>query len=455
MTEDFSYKRTLEEQYQEEQQELNHFNWGAWCFGWFWGIFNKCFKITFFPWVGVVIVSFFLPRLIGFILTTAISIYFGIKGNRWAYTNKDWGDIDVFRNAQRAWAIAALITTILSVIIFVLFVNFFIALFSSYKDSIQPDVQTQTQTEQTFVNPATETSASKSNFSDSYIKTLNQQLILSIVNSPAMQQLETGEEIASQFVKESQKNADMADNSFRYKLYNKTTVATTRYSSSTEQSDILYLQRFMKKGDCDITLKNCSVVFYEKIDGKYVPTARTYYDNTGNISHKKIEQKQTASTDTATQTTTKPKTSKNNTTGGEIEDKIKVMPANQNMSALLPMIKLASGIYISVIVHDETAKNTTNSSDLASYMVKLLRKEDASKQYDLYAKDTVSMSSYDYSANSVVLKNLLQFEKSSNCSLTAQNCSLTIYYVDNNVAYKLLRSYYDDKGKINHIPVSE
>ena len=68
----------------------DRFNWGAFFFGWFWGIFNRSL-ITL-----IEIPACFVP-FIGGILVLALSIWFGVEGNKWAWQNKKWESIEEFR----------------------------------------------------------------------------------------------------------------------------------------------------------------------------------------------------------------------------------------------------------------------------------------------------------------------------------------------------------------------
>lgn len=64
------------------------FNWGAFLGTWIWGLFNKSYKtlwmllISFTPW------SFLY------------ALYCGLKGNKWAYKNKNWDSVEKFNEAQ-------------------------------------------------------------------------------------------------------------------------------------------------------------------------------------------------------------------------------------------------------------------------------------------------------------------------------------------------------------------
>ena len=61
------------------------FNWGAFVFSWIWGLFNKTYVTLIF--LPVALVSLFVP-LIGCLIPIGVCIWFGVKGNSWAWQNK-------------------------------------------------------------------------------------------------------------------------------------------------------------------------------------------------------------------------------------------------------------------------------------------------------------------------------------------------------------------------------
>ena len=90
------------------------FNWGAFFFSFIW-LF----------WYGQVVMGIvallsgllnFIPVL-GPIAQLALFIYFGIKGNEWAWQAKHYDSYDKFHEVQRKWAIAALVLFLLSIIL--------------------------------------------------------------------------------------------------------------------------------------------------------------------------------------------------------------------------------------------------------------------------------------------------------------------------------------------------
>lgn len=81
------------------------FNWGACLLNWIWGLGNKTY-ITL-----TALVAGFIPFL-GFLLFIGLMIWFGIKGNEWAWQNKKWESVEHFQNVQKTWAKVAIILCI-------------------------------------------------------------------------------------------------------------------------------------------------------------------------------------------------------------------------------------------------------------------------------------------------------------------------------------------------------
>jgi hypothetical protein len=81
---------------------LPRWNWGAFLLGWIWAIGNNKFDIAVY---GLVIfcLSFLLGPL-GWLANFCLSIVFGVKGNEWAWQNKEWQSVEHFKKAQKTWA---------------------------------------------------------------------------------------------------------------------------------------------------------------------------------------------------------------------------------------------------------------------------------------------------------------------------------------------------------------
>ena len=111
----------------EEKNILEYpkaFNWGAFGFSFIWGLFHKCYiTLLFIP-------CMFLP--FGQWITLGLSIWFGVKGNEWAWNNKKWKSIEHFNRVQSNWAIAFLILFLLG-----LFSSLFLSPLSQKTNELQ------------------------------------------------------------------------------------------------------------------------------------------------------------------------------------------------------------------------------------------------------------------------------------------------------------------------------
>ena len=90
------------------EEVANHFNWGAFLFSWIWGIGNNTKIVT---GIGLVLLAIYLITgfKLMFLIDLPFAIWFGIKGNTWAWQNKEWGSIEKFHKVQRRWVIVWLI----------------------------------------------------------------------------------------------------------------------------------------------------------------------------------------------------------------------------------------------------------------------------------------------------------------------------------------------------------
>ena len=91
------------------------FNWGAFLLSFIWGLFHKKYitlliiPVLFIPYAGL---------FIAFVLT----VWFGIKGNEWAWRNKKYDGIRDFHDSQRSWAIAGIVVSVLIIpVIYLIF----------------------------------------------------------------------------------------------------------------------------------------------------------------------------------------------------------------------------------------------------------------------------------------------------------------------------------------------
>lgn len=93
-------------------EELKGYNWGALLLSWIWGIGNKTY-ITLLSFLVA-----FIP-FIGCLAALGMNIWFGFKGNEWAWQNKHFESIEHFKSNQKKWTIAGIIVTIVSIIVWI------------------------------------------------------------------------------------------------------------------------------------------------------------------------------------------------------------------------------------------------------------------------------------------------------------------------------------------------
>lgn len=95
-------------------EEVKKFNWGALCLTWIWGLFNKSYiTLVIFacPLLFLVlkyIIGLQVPAILFRVFAFILAIWFGIKGNEWAWQNKHWKSIKHFHDVQKKWAIAGI-----------------------------------------------------------------------------------------------------------------------------------------------------------------------------------------------------------------------------------------------------------------------------------------------------------------------------------------------------------
>jgi len=82
-------------------KEIKGWNWGAFFFGWLWGVSNGVWisLLSAIPFVGIIMV-----------------IVLCVKGNEWAWRHKKWDSIEHFKSTQRNWGIAGAVIFVVGLI---------------------------------------------------------------------------------------------------------------------------------------------------------------------------------------------------------------------------------------------------------------------------------------------------------------------------------------------------
>lgn len=69
--------------------EIRGWNWGAFWLNWIWGIGNQTYiaLLCFVPFVNFIMM-----------------VVLGLKGNEWAWQNRQWQSVEQFKKTQKVWA---------------------------------------------------------------------------------------------------------------------------------------------------------------------------------------------------------------------------------------------------------------------------------------------------------------------------------------------------------------
>lgn len=101
---------------------VKKFNWGAYFGTWIWGLFNRTF-ITLWE----------IPLLLTPVGWFSFPLICGLKGNEWAYKNKQYPDIETFHKSQKKQArIFSILIVVGSLLVTILFTAISIGVLSSY-----------------------------------------------------------------------------------------------------------------------------------------------------------------------------------------------------------------------------------------------------------------------------------------------------------------------------------
>ena len=96
------------------ERELGRWNWGAFYFGWIWGVFNKVYisllqlVISIFSFAVTIIGLGIISPFLG-LINIGISIWLGVKGSQMAWDNGAYHNLEHFRSSRHNWNVAAAI----------------------------------------------------------------------------------------------------------------------------------------------------------------------------------------------------------------------------------------------------------------------------------------------------------------------------------------------------------
>lgn len=94
-------------------ESLKGFNWGAFLMGPIWSLFNQV-------WIGLIGFISVIPQIpieIRLLITLALALYLGFKGNELAWRSKKWSSTAHFASVQRTWLIVGLAATLVFLIL--------------------------------------------------------------------------------------------------------------------------------------------------------------------------------------------------------------------------------------------------------------------------------------------------------------------------------------------------
>lgn len=119
----------------QTERELGKWNWGAFYFGWIWGVFNKVyislvqlvFSILSF---AVTVLGLGIIAPVFGLINIGISIWLGVKGSQMAWDNGAYRNLEHFRTSRHNWNVAAAIVFGISVFIVLIALLLFIDIIS-------------------------------------------------------------------------------------------------------------------------------------------------------------------------------------------------------------------------------------------------------------------------------------------------------------------------------------
>lgn len=115
--------------------ELSKWNWGAFYFGWIWGVFNNVYislvqlVVGIFTFALNVIGLNVIAPIFG-IINIGISVWLGVKGSKMAWENGAYRNLEHFRTSRYNWNKAAAIVFAISILFTIIALILFIDIIS-------------------------------------------------------------------------------------------------------------------------------------------------------------------------------------------------------------------------------------------------------------------------------------------------------------------------------------
>lgn len=118
---------------QRDQHELEQWNWGAFYFGWLWGVCHKVWPallqlaVCFIPsLLNVMGMAHPLVAVVCLIINLGVAVWLGLKGTQMAWDNGAWSSMEEMRRCRSKWNVAALICFAVSIVFLLVMIVFFI-----------------------------------------------------------------------------------------------------------------------------------------------------------------------------------------------------------------------------------------------------------------------------------------------------------------------------------------
>jgi len=113
------------------ERELSRWNWGAFYFGWIWGVFNKVYVslvqlVISILSFAVTVMGMGIIAPIFWLINIGISIWLGVKGSKMAWDNGAFRNLEHFRSSRHNWNVAAAIVFAVGVLLLIIFLLLFI-----------------------------------------------------------------------------------------------------------------------------------------------------------------------------------------------------------------------------------------------------------------------------------------------------------------------------------------
>ncbi len=96
-------------------------NWGAFSLSFIWGLNHKAYLTLLI----------FLTLVCGLFAWLPLSVWYGIKGNEWAWQGRRFDSIEHFRQVQRIWMYWGIGVFVLDIVLFIAYIAFVFTMFAS------------------------------------------------------------------------------------------------------------------------------------------------------------------------------------------------------------------------------------------------------------------------------------------------------------------------------------